>query len=165
MSEEQYITITSYIRKNKFREKSIVYLCNLLPLFFVFIYIISILILIINNNKDTFLFIAVPASNFLLISIFRKIINKPRPYDIFNYEPIIKHSSGKSFPSRHTSSAFVIAVSYFYVNHIYLGIFMFITAIIIGLSRIICGIHFPKDIISAALISIIWAIAGFNLIL
>lgn len=38
---------------------------------------------------------------------------------------------------------------------------MLITAIIIGLSRIIAGVHFPKDVAAAILISLIWAFIGY----
>ena len=163
MREEQYIKLTYYLKKNKLREKSVTVLCKILPLFITLIYIASTLFLIVNKNRNILLFLAVPASNFIFISVLRKIINTPRPYDIFDYDPIIKHSSGKSFPSRHTSSAFIIAFSYFYLGHIYWGLFMSIIAILIGLSRVICGVHFPKDVISAVLISIIWALITFNL--
>lgn len=164
MNETQFIKITSYFRQTKFREKSIKYLCTFTPLMVAFIYFITILFLIINKNTNTILFLIVPASNFLFITIIRKVLNRPRPYDLFNYNPIVKYTKGKgkSFPSRHTSSAFVIAISYFYINHVYFGVFMLIIAFIIGLSRIIVGVHFPKDIIAAALISIIWCFIGFN---
>lgn len=163
MSEEQYIKLTYYFKKNKLREKSVTISCEILPLFLILVYTASTLFLIINKNRNILLFLAVPASNFIFISVLRKIIDTPRPYDIFEYTPLIKHSSGKSFPSRHTSSAFIIAFSYFYLGHIHFGLFMSIIAILIGLSRIICGVHFPKDVISAFLISFIWALIGFNL--
>ena len=165
MTEVQFIKITSFFRKNKFRENSLKFFCTFTPLLVAFIYAITIIFLIINKDKNLNLFLFVPASNFLFISVMRKLLNKSRPYDLFNHTPIVKYSKGKgkSFPSRHTSSAFVIAISYFYINYIYIGLFMLAVACIVGLSRIIAGVHFPRDIIAAALISIIWAIAGFSI--
>ncbi len=163
MNEEQYIKLTSYFRKTKFRENIVKYLCRFTPFIVVISYLCTILSLFINKNNKLLLFILVPASNFLFISILRKVLNKPRPYDLFNHKPLVKYTKGKgkSFPSRHTSSAFIIAISYFYLNNPLLGACMLITAIIIGLSRIIAGVHFPKDVLAAILISLIWGFIGY----
>ena len=71
-----------------------------------------------------------------------------------NIEPLIKHKHGESFPSRHTVSAFAIA---FACLHIYLplGIIMTILAIIVSSSRILCGVHYISDVISAIIIAFI----------
>lgn len=160
MTESQYIKLTSYFRKNKFRESIIQFLCYFVPLIVVFIYSITVLILFINKNQKLVMFLFVPASNFLFITILRKILNKPRPYDLFDHIPLVKYTKGKgkSFPSRHTSSAFIIAVSYFYIHNTYLALIMLLIASIIALSRIAAGVHFPKDVVYAALISFIWSL-------
>ncbi|VYT79307.1 phosphatase PAP2 family protein [Clostridium butyricum] len=165
MNEQQYIKITSYFRKTKLREKIVIYLCKYTPLIVVFCYFATLTTLLISKSEKLILFLLIPATNFIFITFLRKILNRPRPYDVFNHIPLVKYTpgKGKSFPSRHTSSAFIIAISYFYINYVYLGLFMLIVAIIIGLSRIIAGVHFPKDIIAAIIISIIWAFIGFNI--
>lgn len=160
MTESQYIKLTSYFRKNKFRESIIQFLCHFTPLIVVFIYSITVLILFINKSQNLVMFLFVPASNFLFITILRRILNKPRPYDLFDHIPLVKYTKGKgkSFPSRHTSSAFIIAVSYFYIHNTYLALIMILIASIIALSRIAAGVHFPKDVVCAALISFIWSL-------
>lgn len=160
MTESQYIKLTSYFRKNKLRESIIQFLCHFAPLIVVFIYSITILVLFINKSQNLIMFLFVPASNFLFITILRKILNKPRPYDLFDHIPLVKYTKGKgkSFPSRHTSSAFIIAVSYFYIHNTYLALIMLLIASIIALSRIAAGVHFPKDVVCAALISLIWSL-------
>ncbi len=165
MTEEQYIKVTSYFRKNKFRENILKFLSKFTPLLIVLIYSTTLLLLFISNNYNFKPFLLVPASNFIFVSLLRKILNKPRPYDLYNYTPIVKYTKGKgtSFPSRHTSSAFVITISYFYINHLYLGIFMLFISLIIALSRILSGVHFPKDVLCASVISILWAIVGFHI--
>lgn len=159
MTELQYIKLTSFFRKTKFRENLIKCLCKFTPLLVVLIYLFSLVFLFINKNEKLIIFTFVPASNFIFITIIRKILNKPRPYDLFNHIPLVSYTKGKgkSFPSRHTSSAFIIAISYFYIGNIPLSLFMISIAFIIGLSRVIAGVHFPKDIVVAALISILWS--------
>ena len=160
MTESQYIKLMSYFRKNKLLENIIKYLCIFTPLLVVFIYFITSIILLVNRNENLIMFLIVPASNFLFITILRKVLNKPRPYDLFNHIPLVKYTKGKgkSFPSRHTSSAFIIAISYFYIHNNYLGLFMLLIAFIIALSRIASGVHFPKDVVLAALISFMWSL-------
>ncbi|WP_294154358.1 phosphatase PAP2 family protein [uncultured Clostridium sp.] len=159
MTELQYIKLTSFFRKTKLRENIMKCLCKFTPLIVVLIYLFSLVFLFINKNDKLLMFTFVPASNFIFITILRKVLNKPRPYDLFNHVPLVSYTKGKgkSFPSRHTSSAFIIAISYFYIGSIPLGLFMIFIAFIIGLSRVVAGVHFLKDIIAATLISILWS--------
>ena len=64
----------------------------------------------------------------------------------FNIEPLVGHKTGESFPSRHTVSAFAIAFALLNIN-IHLGIIALIIACIVGLSRIICAVHFISDVL------------------
>ena len=48
---------------------------------------------------------------FFLLSLGRSLYNRPRPYQTWAIQPLIKKDSlGKSFPSRHVFSATVIAM-------------------------------------------------------
>ncbi len=59
----------------------------------------------------------IPAVSFTLLSVFRKAYSAPRPYEVFSIQPLLKKETvGKSFPSRHVFSAFVIAMTFFYWN-------------------------------------------------
>ena len=54
-------------------------------------------------------------SVFVGLSVVRKIINAPRPYEKFDMPPVLeKDTKGKSFPSRHVFSVFIIAMTIFY---------------------------------------------------
>ena len=54
-------------------------------------------------------FIWIPASGFVLFSLFRHWVNVPRPYEKWEIQPLLeKNSSGHSFPSRHVFSATII---------------------------------------------------------
>ena len=60
--------------------------------------------------------IFVPAVSFVLVSFFRKVYNAKRPYEIYDFKPLIeKDTKGKSFPSRHVFSIFVIGSSLLWV--------------------------------------------------
>ena len=55
----------------------------------------------------------VPGISFVLVTVLRKVINAPRPYEVFDAAPVIpKDTRGNSFPSRHAFSIFVIAMTF-----------------------------------------------------
>lgn len=104
--------------------------------------------------KELGVLILVPGVSFGAVSIFRKIYNAQRPYEVYGFQPLIqKDTKGKSFPSRHVFSIFVIAVAIapFYPNAcVGLGF----AGVILGVLRVITGVHFPKDVIAGALMGI-----------
>ena len=96
-----------------------------------------------------------PFISFIGVTVFRNIKNAKRPYEVFRFTPLIpKKSGGKSFPSRHTFSAFVIAVSLLATNLV-LGSCLLILGVIIATSRVVLGLHFIKDVSFGALIGIL----------
>ncbi len=106
----------------------------------------------------------VPAGSFVLISLFRKAVNAPRPYEVFDIDPLIKKDThGKSFPSRHLFSAAIIAFALWWVNPVF-GPIALIACVVVGFCRIVGGVHFPRDIAGAFIFAIIFALIGFILI-
>ncbi len=93
----------------------------------------------------------VPAVAFILLSVFRAAINSPRPYEKFDITPIEnKKTSGKSFPSRHTFSAFIIAFTILSRFPI-LGSALLVVSVALGVCRILSGVHFIRDVIAGFL--------------
>ena len=108
----------------------------------------------------------VPGISFVLVSIFRSWYDAPRPYEIPGAEPplIKKDAQGKSFPSRHIFSIFVIAVTFFWVWPVP-GILIGIAGVLLAWSRVAGGVHFPRDVIAGALIGVFSGVIGYYLIL
>jgi phosphatidylglycerophosphatase B len=79
------------------------------------------------------------------------------------YPPILKgwvYDSGYSFPSGHSLTAFFLGTVMFYILYMtlrkkYFTIIPLIWAILVCLSRVIIGIHFPIDVTAGALIGLI----------
>ena len=56
----------------------------------------------------------VPLAGFIVVSVIRILVNRPRPYEKFQIRPVIpKDTMGHSWPSRHVFSAAVIAFTFF----------------------------------------------------
>ena len=108
----------------------------------------------------------VPGISFVLLSIFRNRIDAPRPYEMPGAKPPIikKDAPGKSFPSRHIFSIFVIAVTFFWVWPA-AGILIGTCGALLSWVRVEGGVHFPRDVIAGALIGIGCGAVGYYVIL
>ena len=103
----------------------------------------------------------VPAVSFAAVTVFRRIFNAPRPYEKFGLPPAIeKDTAGKSFPSRHVFSVFIIAATIFYV-HPSAGILLGLLGVVLAVLRVIGGVHEPRDVIAGALAGILCGVLGY----
>lgn len=103
---------------------------------------------------------AMLAIPFVLVSILRAGINAPRPYELLPfYEKAPKHKSGRSFPSRHIFSVFVIAVALMQYS-ILSGAVLILVGVVMAFARVALGIHFVRDAVAGAAIGIISGIVG-----
>lgn len=99
--------------------------------------------------------ILIPGISFLALSIFRHIVNRPRPYEKWKIPPLIpRDKQGHSFPSRHIFSIFIIAVLW-YIYYPVAGIFLLLAGFILAFIRVFTGIHYLSDVLAGALIGIL----------
>ena len=109
---------------------------------------------------ETVLFTFIP---FVIVSAVRKLINAPRPYELYDFYTMpTKSKKGASFPSRHAYSAFVIGCALLYVCAPF-GIVVFAFAVLMSACRVLLGIHFVRDVLCGALAGVLSALLG-NLI-
>lgn len=93
-------------------------------------------------------YLVVPATGFVLLSVIRRKIDYPRPYETWNITPLIDRSDkkGESFPSRHVFSATIISMCFLHINRL-IGIILLILSSVLAYCRVIGGVHYPKDVI------------------
>lgn len=160
---EKYAQLTDPIRKNSKGIKIIRSLDKITTTTVYLTYIVFLGILLFNRDSRFLRVLIAPAISFVILSMFRGYNNAPRPYQEFDIEPIIvKDTQGKSFPSRHVFSTFLIAMTLYYIS-MPIGISLMVIGSAIALIRVIGGVHFPRDVIAGALIGIIFGIIGWNL--
>lgn len=114
-------------------------------------------------EKDAFLLraVMVPAVSFGAVTLFRYLLNVPRPYEKFELDPVLeKDTKGKSFPSRHVFSVYMIAATVF-VCHPGAGIFLGALGLFLAVIRVAGGVHEPRDVAAGAVIGILCAVAGY----
>lgn len=108
--------------------------------------------------------VIIPGLAFLMVSVFRKYRNAPRPYEIYPIHPLIdKEKRGESFPSRHTFSIMLIGGLWFTISP-GIGIMVLICGTGLAAIRIIGGVHFLKDVVWGAIMGIGMAFLSFYFI-
>ena len=105
--------------------------------------------------------ILTPLTSFILVSVIRKCIDAKRPYEKYNYTPVFpKDTKGKSFPSRHAASAFILSYAFLYINPV-LGIISLSISLVMASLRPLCGVHYISDVVAGILISSVIGILFF----
>lgn len=164
MKKEQYLSMMETLRKNP-RRKALVQRVNrgLTGLVF-FCYPLYLCLLLVKKDALLLQAVAVPAVSFVVVSVFRRIVNEPRPYEKFKTPPVLsKETKGKSFPSRHVFSVFVIAVTVF-VRCPAAGLLLGAAGVLLAVIRVVGGVHEPRDVIAGAVFGIASGIIGYYLI-
>lgn len=157
MTKEKYEKITNTLRRNERTSKALSFLNKLLTYIIFVAYPTMLIYLFIEKREHLLRAIIVPAAGFLLLSIFRRAVNFPRPYEVFGIQPVIpKKTKGKSFPSRHVFCVALIGMTALYAfESCIFGIVIIIIALMMSFLRVFSGIHFPRDVIAGFLCGII----------
>lgn len=91
----------------------------------------------------------------------KNLVARVRPYELIqDLELIIERQHDFSFPSGHASNAFACAWVIFRLAPKKYGVPALALAILIALSRIYVGVHYPTDILGGAAIGILCACAA-----
>lgn len=92
-----------------------------------------------------------------------KLYYDPRPFVVGHFTPYFPHGADNGFPSDHTLLATLCAaVAYMYNTR--LGLLAFIFAVLVGISRVIAGVHHATDIIGSMVFACVATIIVYNLV-
>ena len=106
-------------------------------------------------------YLLVPATGFVILSLFRKKINHPRPYETWDIAPLLdKDSSGQSMPSRHVFSATIISMASLHAS-LPVGLVCLLFSALLGLVRVLGGVHYPKDVVVGYACGLMWGFLFF----
>lgn len=112
-------------------------------------------------GKQVLMYVFVPASGFVILSLLRKKLNAPRPYEVWEIVPLLdRDSPGQSMPSRHVFSATIISMAYFHAS-LSVGVVLLVLSALLGLVRVLGGVHYPKDVVVGYICGLVWGVLFF----
>lgn len=76
----------------------------------------------------------------------------PRPFVVGQFAPLLPHAADNGFPSDHTLLGSAIAAVIFGF-HKRLGLILFGAALVVGVSRVLAGVHHMTDILGSMAIA------------
>lgn len=154
MNRERYVRTVAYFKNNQRANFWLTIIYKILPNI-VFVAYAALLIYCALYKRDNIVEITLyPLGVLIFTTILRALINEKRPYEVYGVDSVFnKKTKGKSMPSRHAASTFIIAMAFMSVN-LPLGIFMIFLSLLIGASRVLSGAHFIRDVLIGMAISV-----------
>jgi len=173
-----FFFLYSFAHRSDFLDKEIVFLAQTLPYIVI---VLAMLFLIFHHDampkKESFrelkaffkkwkeiglvFFSGILA--WCLASLFKNLFHTLRPFDVFTNVHSLISESGFAFPSGHATFYGALAVS-IYFCHKKAGHVFIIFALLIGIARIVAGVHSPIDILGGFVLGSLIAV-GMNRII
>ena len=105
--------------------------------------------------------IAALVARFGVAEVIRIFYHRPRPFLALGVSHLINDSS-YSFPSGHTILIFALGVATHFFNK-RLAYFLYISGVVIGIARVMGGVHYPSDILGGIILGLITGVAVYSI--
>lgn len=148
---------------SKIFDALIVFLAAYLQYVFVAAFLVLLYFAAYSRREKLYLFWTTAISIFVARGVITEIIrlfyHRPRPFLTLPVSKLLSNGwfysdAEWSFPSGHSAFFFAMATAIFLYNKKW-GIWFFVAAILINISRIIAGVHYPSDILGGTIVGIV----------
>ena len=99
----------------------------------------------------------------LVVELVKFLVHRSRPFIHLAQARIVGYRAiGRSFPSGHTSQAFFMAtlmVHHFHAS-VWVAILLYAIALLVGITRMYVGAHYPRDVLAGAILGSAWGLLG-----
>lgn len=112
--------------------------------------------------SESFIIFASVVGAYAVSYILKIIVHAPRPFvTLVQVQPLVAETPYTSFPSGHATLFFALATAIYLYNK-RAGYVFFFFALVIAISRMVVGVHYPIDILAGAVIGMVvaWGIHG-----
>lgn len=152
-----------------YENKTLTEMLRLIDLAGVFVAAYGLFYLTITLLEDAWLLalkvLGILAIPFLILSIVRRLIDAPRPYELLDfYEKKPRARRGRSFPSRHAYSVFAIGSVLLYFHPLF-GALVLALGAMLAIARVLLGLHFPRDVIVGGICGVLAVGIGLPIVL
>lgn len=149
MKKETYLKMTGPFRDHPKLARSLHITNRILTGIIFLAYVLFLIWLFVRRDEELLRMILVPLDGLIAVTVFRYLMNRPRPYEAFGEQSLIpKKTKGKSFPSRHVFSAAVITGAFFVYGLWLTGIVCLVVTVFLAVIRVVSGVHYISDVIA-----------------
>lgn len=121
----------------------------------------GLLLYFVGNHRLAYELILGTLSLWLVVELVKALTARSRPYALLEEARVIGwREPGLSFPSGHTSQAFFLAaltIRYFDLAP-WLAFAAYAVAMLVGVTRMYVGAHYPRDVAAGAMLGTLWGI-------
>lgn len=113
----------------------------------------------VYRKDERFRYAAVDAFAVTVLSLFSGFVfglfyYEPRPFVTNHVNLLITHASDSSFPSDHSLGTMAIAAG-IHQSYKVFGTVLMILSLLVGVSRVYVGVHYPQDVLGSYLIVLV----------
>lgn len=152
----------NFAGKSQIFDNLIVFLASYLQYILVAVFLVLLYFAAYSRREKFYLFwttaISIVIARGVITEIIRFFYHRPRPFLAFSVSKLLSNGwfysdIEWSFPSGHSAFFFAMATAIYLYNKKW-GNWFFIAAILMNVSRIVAGVHYPSDILGGAVVGI-----------
>ena len=161
LNEVLFLAVNSYANKYYFLDVVVMFFAEIMPYVFMLPLVFLWFSLCVKKKKLSIIALVTVLLAMLINHTIAIFYFHPRPFMQDLGTQLIYHTADSSFPSDHTTFTFAIAFAFLFSRQVKkLGSVLLLLSVVGGLARVFVGVHFPLDIVGAALVG---AFAAFVL--
>lgn len=152
-----FYLLNGLVGQSPLLDSLIVFFASYLAYIVVALFLVFVFFSAYSKYEKLEIFVAAATSSIIarfgITEVIRAFYHRPRPFLDLPVQQLLT-STEWSFPSGHATFFFAIATALYLYNKKW-GMVFFVGAILITVSRVVAGIHYPSDILGGALIGIL----------
>lgn len=150
-----YVGLNEFMWNHPFIKSCTHFAARFCPYMVGIFYMLFLLKIFLDRPHNLLILAAEPIAVLAITTILRIVINRKRPSEKYNLEPIDGSKKiGHSFPSIHVAFSLSIALAVLRYGP-NMGLLLSALAIIITVTRLLSGVHYSTDIIASVIIAIV----------
>lgn len=154
-----FFFLNNFAGKFRVFDIAAIFLASYLQYFLIAAFFLLLCFSLYSKREKFYIFwtaiISAVIARFAITEIIRFFYHRPRPFAALQIHQLILNNNW-SFPSGHSAFFFALTTAIYLYNKKW-GVWFFIAAILINISRVIVGVHYPSDILGGAIIGVIIA--------